>query len=69
LFDPRADLDPAMPALFAAALGLLCVALLLSVVWLIQLRTRNAGMVDPAKIGVRLEFLNRVKLELSIIRV
>jgi steroid 5-alpha reductase family enzyme len=47
LFDPRADLDPAMPALFAAALGLFCVALLLSVVWLIQLRTRNAGMVDP----------------------
>ncbi len=36
-----------MSAVLASLTGLLCVLAALSAVWLIQLRTRNAGMVDP----------------------
>lgn len=36
----------ALPVIAVAALGLLGVSLLLALAWLIQLRTRNAGVVD-----------------------
>jgi steroid 5-alpha reductase family enzyme len=36
-----------MTPVLAAATGFACVALFLTIVWAIQLRTRNAGMVDP----------------------
>lgn len=36
-----------MSPAYAALSGLACVAIFLTIVWAIQLRTRNAGMVDP----------------------